>query len=92
MKKILILSIMMIISIMFVSASYATDIAQFGKSVTRVIKSSDQIGENVVKDYDAAQIKPLGAISGLFKGVLFTGKEAAEGLFDVLFRSNGDAW
>ena len=85
MKKILSLLIVVIVSVTFVSSSYAAVGWEKVKGgAKRLAKSPLQLKENVVTEYGAAKFKPFGIIGGAFKGLFYTGKEAVTGLVEII--------
>ncbi len=84
MKRILAVFIIVVLSLAFVSSSYAAGGEKLKGGVEKLVKSPLQLKDDVVNEYNAAKFKPFGVIGGLLKGVFDTGKEAIGGLVDIL--------
>ena len=64
--------------------AYAAGAEKLGDGFKMFLKSPLQITDNIKSEWEAAELKPIGAVGGALKGLFYAGRDMIHGLFDVL--------
>jgi len=79
-------SLILVVMLVMVMAApvFAGPVDKFKDGIEQFVTSPMNFVDNVKEEYEAAELKPLGAIGGAFKGVFYTLKDAGGGLINAV--------